>query len=200
MAERQLVRADALGPLAGELAAASGTAVRLELVPMRALLDVRGPATEAFAAAVAEVFGVALPFEPNRWAAARDRAAAWTGPDEWLLVAPDGESGAIEHALRQRLADQPWFSIVDVSHNYTSLRLSGPRHRELLAKGCALDLHPESFGTGACVQTLLARTRVILRAVDGDAIELWLRNSFAAYAAQWLLDASLEFRQAQGES
>lgn len=189
--ELQLVRADALAGLAGELAVASGDALRLELVPPRGLLDVRGPGTETFAMAAEGVFGVALPLEPNRWTGARDRAAIWLGPDEWLLLAPDGQSRAAERSLREAFAEEPWLSVTEVSHNYTTLCLSGSHAREVLATGCALDLHPSVFGAGACAQTLLARTRVLLRAVDdGNAIELWARNSFAPYAARWLLDAS----------
>ncbi len=193
-ADLQLVWADALGEFAGALAAVSGDAVRLELVPPRSVLNIRGPATEMFAGAVEGVFGVVPPLGPNRWAGTRDRAALWLGPDEWLLLASDGSSRALEQSLREVCAEEPWLAVTDLSHNYTTLRLSGCCGRELLAKGCALDLHPTAFQAGACAQTLLARTRVILRAVD-DAIELWIRNSFASYTAQWLLDAAAEYRQ-----
>lgn len=196
-ADLRLVRSDALGALAGDLASASGDAIWLGLVPPRTVLNLRGPATKTFANVVEEVFGVAPPLEPNRWTGTRDLAAVWLGPDEWLLVAPDGESRTIERALREALPKEPWLSIVDIAHNYTILRLSGRNARELLAKGCALDLYPSSFPAGACAQTLLARTRVILRAVDGGT-ELWIRNSFASYTAQWLLDAAAEFQRNQG--
>lgn len=192
--EYQLVRAETPGLLTGELARASGAAMRIELLPPRAVLNLRGPAAETFARGVEEVFGVAPPLEPNRWAGGGDRAAAWLGPDEWLLVVSGGDARDIERALRKAFAEEPWFSVTDVSHNYTALRLSGPRARELLAKGCALDLHASVFGAGACAQTLLARARVTLRALDGS-IELWVRNSFAGYAAMWLLDAAAEFQR-----
>ena len=192
-ADFQLVRRKALGAIAGELAIAHGDAVRLEVVPPRTVLNVRGPGTETFAAAVAEAFGVAPPLEPNRWTGVRNRAAVWLGPDEWLLIAPDGESRGIERDLHEALPEKARLSVVDVSHNYTTLHLSGSRAREVLAKGCALDLHRLSFHAGDCAQTLLAKTRVILRAVD-EEIELWIRNSFASYTAQWLLDAAAEFR------
>lgn len=195
--ELRLVRADALGELARELERASGEALRMELLPRRGLLNLRGPGTEAFARAVATSFGVALPLEPNRWAGTHDRAATWLGPDEWLLQAPDGEGRRIERALCEAFVEEPWFSVTDVSQNYMRLCLSGRHARELLARGCAFDLHPSAFNTGACAQTLLAKTRVILRAMDGDAIEVWVRNSFACYAVQWLLNVSAGFQEAQ---
>ncbi len=195
--ELRLVRADALGELARVLERASGDTLRMELLPPRSLLNLRGPGTEAFARAVETSFGVALPLEPNRWAGTHDRAATWLGPDEWLLLAPDGEGRGIERALREAFVEEPWLSVTDVSQNYTRLCLSGPHARELMAGGCALDLHPPAFNTGACAQTLLAKTRVILRAVDGDAIEVWVRNSLASYTVQWLLNVSAGFHEAQ---
>lgn len=195
-ADIQLARANALGALADEWPIASGGEIRIELVPPRAVLNVRGPATASFVAVVERTVGVAPPLEPNRWTGSGNRSALWLGPDEWLLVAPDGEAPAVERALREASAEEPWLSVADVSDNYTQLRVSGPSGRELITKGCALDLHPSAFGAGACVQTSLARTRVILRAVhDGTALELWIRNSFAFYAAQWLLDAAAEFQR-----
>ena len=192
-ADLQLVRGDAPGALAADLASASGAAIRLEVLPPRAVLNVRGPATVEFAGAVAAVSGQSPPLEPNRRIGTGDLAAIWLGPDEWLLVAPDGASLHVEQELRNAMADEPWVSVVDVSHNYSTLRLSGPRVRELLAKGCALDLHGSCFTAGDCAQTLLAKTRVLLCAVD-DGIELWMRNSFAAYTVRWLLDAAAEFQ------
>ncbi len=53
---------------------------------------------------------------------------------------------------------------VDVSGQRTTLRLSGSRSRDVLGKGCALDLHPSVFG-GAAAQTTLGQTGVILLAV-----------------------------------
>lgn len=194
----KLVRRGALDALAGELAKASGDAVRIEPLPIRSVINLRGQATENFASDIEAATGVALPLEPNRWNCDGDRAAIWLGPDEWLFVAPDGEAESMEQAIRAARPNDPWLSLVDVSHNYASVLLSSPRIRDLLAKGCTLDLHPRAFGPGDCAQTVLAKTRVLLRAVDdGKSIELWIRNSFACYTMHWLLDASAEFRPAQ---
>ena len=39
-------------------------------------------------------------------------------------------------------------AIVDQSHGRTLLRVTGPRVRDALAKGVAIDLHPRAFKTG----------------------------------------------------
>lgn len=174
---------------------AGGDRVRLALAPPRAMLNLRGrPGDAHFVSGVREVVGVDLPEAPNRWNGNEDTVILWLGPDEWLAMVPEGQADDIDRRLRDAIADDPWFSVVDVSHNYAGFELSGPAVRDVLAKGCPLDLHPRSFGRGDCAQTLLAKARVLLRAtVRDNHIEIWLRNSFARYAATWLLDAMEEF-------
>jgi sarcosine oxidase, subunit gamma len=73
--------------------------------------------------------------------------------------------------------------------------LRGPRGREVLGKGCALDLHTSVFGGGAAAQTTVGRAGVILLAVDdsGTDYRILVRSSFARYMADWLLDAAEEY-------
>ena len=86
---------------------------------------------------------------------------------------------------------------MDVSGQRVALRFRGRAARELLALGCALDLHPSEFPAGRCAQTLLAQAGVLLVALgDGDDYVLHVRSSFAGYLADWLLDAAREFRVA----
>jgi sarcosine oxidase, subunit gamma len=131
---------------------------------------------------------------PNRVGSLDGRDVLWLGPDEWLVVGPPGDAPAIETLLHQALGDTHG-SVVDVSANRTTLSVSGPHARDVLAKGCPIDLHPSVFGPGHCAQTLLARAQVILRQVDADpTYHVLVRGSFAPYLAEWLADATREFR------
>lgn len=195
--EVQLGRRGALDDLAEALAAASSDALRIGVEPACSVLNLRGtPADPSLVTDVMRMLGIELPLEPNRWHGDDRLAAVWLGPDEWLLVAPDDEAARIEEGLRQARPADPWLSVVDVSSNYMRLLLSGAHVREFLAKCCALDLRPDVFSRGDCAQTNLARSRVLLRAIDSNSFEVWLRNSFARYLAEWLLDACAERRTA----
>jgi sarcosine oxidase subunit gamma len=101
--------------------------------------------------------------------------AIWLGPDEWLV-------------LGGREEDYPGLPVVDVSANRVCLELSGPGAADVLARGCALDLHPSVFPSGRCAQTLVARAQVILYRTD-DAFRLLVRPSYADYLRAWLRDA-----------
>ncbi|MEU6084883.1 sarcosine oxidase subunit gamma family protein [Streptomyces sp. NPDC047108] len=173
---------------------ASGGAVRLAEFPFLTQLSVRldpqGPAGDA----VGPALGLQLPLEPNTLVRAGELAALWLGPDEWLVVGPP-EGG---HDLRARLraaSENPAVSVVDVSAQRTTLLVGGARSRDVLARGCSLDLHPRSFGAGRCAQTNLARTQVVLAARDADKPGFWVlvRSSFAGYLGDWLLDAATEY-------
>jgi sarcosine oxidase subunit gamma len=180
-------------PFAGledRFAAPQGARASLSPISPCTLINLRGHLTDGgFENAIANAFGIAPPATPNRWVGRGDRAALWLGPDEWLLMAEPGVADQIDQAIRTARPDDPWLSVVDVSHNYSGLRLDGPAAREVLAGGCALDLAEAAMSADAVVQTLLAKARVILRR-DGtpDGFEVWVRNSFARYMAAWLFD------------
>jgi sarcosine oxidase subunit gamma len=168
--------------------------------PFRGLVNLRGPAGEqAFAAAVEGALGVGLPVEANTVASAGDLSVLWLGPDEWWVVTPD-DGPAMAGKLRAALTEQRC-AVTDVSESRTCIHVRGPRARDLLAKGCPLDLHPRVFSAGHCAQSLCAKATVTLHQVaDGDnggedepAYDLYVLNSFAEYLWLWLEDAAQEY-------
>jgi sarcosine oxidase, subunit gamma len=117
------------------------------------------------------------------------------GPEEWLILSSPGTQQDLMEKLRAVAgADGP---VVDVSGQRTTIALSGPKSRELLGKGCAIDLHPRAFSGNRCAQTLLARAQVVLVADPDGPHDYWIlaRSSFARYVADWLLDAAVEYRR-----
>ena len=191
----------ALTPLGASSAKAFVTVGRADVVLMRELplhgaLDLRLDARDhAAMSAVASAIGAALPVTPNTWIAAPGAHALWQAYDEWLLVTPDGKQAALASTLRRSLAD--WhFALTDMSDLRAAFELTGPRARDVLQKGCAVDLHPRAFGAGTCVQTALARVRVTLRQMDATPVyQALVDRSYARYLWDWLLDAALEYVQ-----
>ncbi len=163
----------------------------------RALLghiNLRGnPQDPRFLTAVQTVLGVAPPVAPNRVVDARGNTLYWLGPDEWLAVTADERSDGLEDALRAVLVGVR-SAVTDVSGGQTVLMLRGGSVREVLAKGCPLDLHPRVFDVGQCSQSHLAKAPILIRQLDRQpSFEIVIRRSFAAYFWLWLEDASAEF-------
>jgi sarcosine oxidase, subunit gamma len=161
-------------------------------------IDLRGdPHDRAFMTAVGRVLDLLLPGEPCSAARKGQLAALWLGPDQWLLTCPAEEAGGIISALRGALADVHG-AITDVSDARIALRVAGPSARDVLAKGCPLDLHPRVLTVGSCAQSLLAKAAVLIHLVDDDqtrgpAFDVYVARSFAHYLWMWLEDAGREY-------
>ena len=183
-------------PLASELTRleALPAGVRVRELPRLVQLDLRLDPTGQAAAAVAEVLGVAVPKDACTAAIAGDLSILWLGPDEWLVVAP-AERTDLLGSLDTAVAGQG--AVVDVSAQRTTISLSGPKARDLLAHGCSADLHPRVAPQGTCIQTLLALAGVVLVSRDDTATDFWIlvRSSFARYLADWIIDACTEYHE-----
>jgi sarcosine oxidase subunit gamma len=81
--------------------------------------------------------------------------------------------------------------LTDLGHGRTVIRVEGEAARALLAKGVGPDLHPSVFPTGACLQTTVAHTNILLHAVDAaPRFDLYVPRSYAADFWDWLCDAA----------
>ncbi|MFF9779468.1 sarcosine oxidase subunit gamma [Streptomyces sp. NPDC013978] len=195
MAEPELtidVRVSPLAHLEERMRAASVTGARgvtLTEWPFLTMVNLRvDPASDA-AGRIEKALGAALPGRCGESTTSGPHTVLWLGPDEWLVVShTDGTA-----VLRQALGDAPG-SVVDVSANRTTLELSGPAARQVLEKGCPLDLHPRSFTPGQAVSTTVGPIAVVLWQVDDSpTYRLLPRSSFADYLARWLIDAMSEY-------
>jgi len=157
-------------------------------------VNLRGdPGDPRFVAAVGGVVGVDPPGAANTVRAAQGNTVYWLGPDEWLIVTPRERRATVESGLRDAL-EGLHAAVTDVSGGQTVVVLEGPAVRDLLAKGCPLDLHPRVFGIGRCAQSHLAKAPVLLRLLDdGASFEIVVRRSFADYVWLWLEDAAAEY-------
>lgn len=154
-------------------------------------INLRGRAGDPeFGDAVESALQQGLPVKPNTWSKG-PQAVYWLAPGEWLIVAP---AAADLFARLGTIAEKSFSTANWQSGAYLQMRLTGDAARDVLAKGCTLDLHPQSFLAGHCAQTLLAKAGVLL-AFDENrpAFSVIVRRSFAEYLALWLAHAGKEF-------
>jgi sarcosine oxidase, subunit gamma len=171
------------------LSAATRGDLLVREVPYLAQINFRADPNDAvIMQRLASTLGFALPVVPNTTTSHNDRRGLWLGPDEWLIVGRDGQQEILGQALRDGLNGTVG-SIVDVSSNRTMLEVGGPKAREQLSHGVPIDLDARTFGRGRCAQTLLAKAQVVIERHHDGPFHLYVRSSFAHYAAEWLLDA-----------
>jgi len=186
----ELTRLHPLEQITAELVSDNNDAVTITAEPFVAMVDVRLPADVSGT----ELLGTRLPTTPNTWVATAAERAIWLGPDEWLLTSTAHDPEELTDRVREAVRPHGG-AVIDVSAQRIGVRLTGRRARDVLAKGCSIDLHPRVFGRGSAAQTTVGQAGVILLALSdaGEEFLLLVRSSFAGYLADWLLDAAQEF-------
>lgn len=166
----------------------------------RGQIVVRGQASDpAFLQATEKVMGIPLP--TDACTSSGDPAGIhilWMGPDEWLIVTPEGTAPkfitSLSKAFRRLHA-----AIVDVSESRTVIQIRGLNARNVLDKGCSIDLHPRVFAPGNVVNTLLGRCHITVHQTSLDTLsnhpsyDIYVHRSFSEYLWSWIEDASREY-------
>ena len=133
--------------------------------------------------------GVRLPALGRAWLAA-DQLAIAVRPERWLLLSPPASPGAHAEAWREACAGAA--AAVDLSSGLTALFLAGPALREVLARGCRLDLHPRVFPPGHAAATLVAQVSVLLAATRAGLLLLTPATT-ARHFCEWLACSAAPF-------
>jgi len=150
----------------------------------------RGKADE-LAAAVRAAAGLEVPHGP-KCTTSDGVAMIGMGPHEWLIVG-EGEQGRVALA-RIKEAALALASVVDQSQAKAVLRLSGARARDVLAKGCGLDLHQRVFKPGDAATTQVALIPCQLwQRDDTPSFELAVPLGYAASLWSWLTASAAEY-------
>ena len=174
--------------------ASATAAFRLAERPFLELVNVRGDTRDpAFIRAVEQVLGCKPPEKANTVARGNGYEMLWLGPDEWLVRSETAHDAARTAPLQAKLGTAftgVFASAVDVGSGYTVLEISGTRTREVLARGCPLDLHPKLFGVGQCAQSHYFKASIALLPTGADSFDIVVRRSFADYFVRIMLDAA----------
>ena len=142
--------------------------------------------------AVESMFGVSWLRKTGSLASGRVEVIC-VGPTDWLVLATESEATAWLDRPAAAFATDP-FRATNVSDALARIEIEGPEVRDLLSKGCSLDLHPPLFPVGRSARTRLAGTPVIVRSTGTFTVELIITQSYANYLMAWLEDAELEFQ------
>lgn len=175
-------------------AARANLAVSMTEIADRGAIDLRGLLSDdAFTAAVRDVLGLALPATPRTSEHHEAVTALWLSTDQWLILVPRAEAPALTAALTTRLAGIHSLAC-DVSDMRCIIRLEGNGAREILMKGCSLNLLGDDIQPGFVKRVLFAEIGALVRvvAIDPDSIELYVFRSYAEYAWEWLLKTGRE--------
>jgi heterotetrameric sarcosine oxidase gamma subunit len=111
-------------------------------------------------------------------------------PERWLLLSPPAAPGAVAQFWRAACADCG--IAVELSSALTALYVSGPAVREVLSRGCRLDLDPHFFPAGSAAATIMAQVPVVLAAYPSGVL-LLTPSTTARHFREWLACAAKPF-------
>jgi heterotetrameric sarcosine oxidase gamma subunit len=146
---------------------------------------------DALKAAVASAYGVDLPVS-SRVAQGPQVSFVGYGPGQWLAVSAKLANEALARDLAQQLKGLA--SISDQSGGRTVIRVSGPRARDVLAKGLPIDLDPRAFPLGSAATSTISLMGVQLWQTDDTrSYDMAIFRSVSASFWRWLTASAAEF-------
>jgi sarcosine oxidase subunit gamma len=151
---------------------------------------------ETAAAAISKALGIECPVVPGTFGSNDHTQVIWNGPNSWMIIAGDVESehkpGGLLETLKKAVGEQA--AVIDQSHGRCGLRLSGKHARAVMAKNCAIDLHPRSFKSGNCALTPVAHmSALVVQVDDTPCYDLFIARSLARSFAHAIVHACKEF-------
>ena len=111
-------------------------------------------------------------------------------PGRWLFISPLSAAGAAAQHWSATAGGQG--TVVDLSSALSCVLLCGARAREVLARGCRLDLDPALFVPGCAAATLMAQVAVTLAALPAGML-LLSPASTARHFREWLIATARPF-------
>ena len=122
------------------------------------------------------------PQVPNTSSISGRSRCLWISPNRYLMKSEDPD-------LFSTL-DHKKLIITDITSGRTIFRLLGAESREILAKGCPLDLRNQSLLPGQCAQTVIGSTNVLFDIIDEVTLDILVARGFALHFFHWLEKAT----------
>ncbi len=170
------------------VASPSGSGVDIAEIQNLGMLDVRilPQGRKALTAATMEL-GFSLPHLPRTSVSGRGRTALWWSVDQWLVTCARARAHDLATKLETSLG-RTHSMVTNVSDARCVIRISGDQTRELLMKGCNLDLLANDLAPGYVRRTQIAEIPVALHFVSDAPLsfDIYVFRSYATYIWQWL--------------
>ena len=119
-------------------------------------------------------------------------AVTGVAPGQWTVMAEASRANGFAADLQRRL--QGIAAVAEQSDGRVVVEVSGPKAREMLAKGVPLDLDASVFRLGDAAQTLVSHLNVQIVLIDAAPVfELSGMSTFAGSLWSWLSASAAEF-------
>jgi sarcosine oxidase subunit gamma len=136
-----------------------------------------------------KVDNLEFPKESSTVATNKETRILWSSPRTWLIISY--KKNIIEEINKNCTADN--FAVTDISHSRAVIKIKGINAREVLKKGCPLNIN--EIKKNYCAGTIFNGITIIIDCFDDspDTFNLLTLRSFGESFYHHITDASLEF-------
>lgn len=155
-----------------------------------AIAQINGAPPESRLASALDYLALDSTIEPRRACSGKGGTLLWNGPGQWLAVSTTTPAAGFIMELRGAL-EPSGATVTDLSHARTIIRIAGPKARDVILKGCPMDI--ESFEVNDCASSLLGHFNVQIHCLGDQSFDIYAFRSFGLAVWEWLVDAALEY-------
>ena len=118
----------------------------------------------------------------------KDTRILWSGPSNWLLISTKKD---IISSI-QKICDDKNFAVTDLSHSRAIIELKGSNSKEVLKKGCPINLN--EFKVNNCANSVFHGITITIDMVSNDpeTFRIFALRSFGESLHHSITDACLE--------
>jgi sarcosine oxidase, subunit gamma len=181
------------------VASPSGSAIDISEIQNTGLIDLRIlPKGRAALTIAANELGFSLPHAPRTSGSGRGRTALWWSIDQWIVTCPRSRTQFLAKKLETAFG-RAHAMVTNVSDTRAIVRVSGDQVREVLMKGCCVDLLAKDVVPGLVRRTQIAEIPAAIHFVSNDPLtfDIYVFRSYADYIWQWLAVAGRSSATAQ---
>jgi len=128
-------------------------------------------------------------FESCKVLSNKDTRILWTGPNTWLAIS---KKESISKTIKKNF-DSKNFAVTDISHSRAIIQIQGFHSKEVLKKGCPINLN--KFEKNNCAGTVFHGITIVVDCINDNpnAFNLLTLRSFGESLYHHITDASLEY-------
>jgi len=130
-----------------------------------------------------------LPLENPKVTANKETRILWNAPRTWLIISSKKN---IISAIKDK-CDHENFAVTDISHSRAVIQIKGLQSKEVLKKGCPININ--EIQVNNCAGTVFNGITVVVDFInnDADTFNLLALRSFGETFYHHITDSALEF-------
>ena len=135
-----------------------------------------------------QIEGLGFPIENSKVESNKETRILWSAPRTWFVIS---KKENIINNIKEKCTDEN-FAITDISHSRAVIQIKGLQAREILKKGCPLNIN--EFKTNNCAGTVFHGISIVVDLIDNnpDTFNLLTLRSFGESFYHHITDAALE--------